>query len=110
VHDLTEGGGVSQEQRAAAGDRVARQLRVHGHVQGVYFRSSTRQQARRHDVTGWVRNADDGTVEAWLEGPADAVEAVETWICAGGPPSAVVDEVDVAPVEPAGFERFEIRR
>jgi acylphosphatase len=89
---------------------VARHLRVRGRVQGVYFRSATRQTARRHDVTGWVRNDDDGSVEAWLEGHAEAVEAVETWVAAGGPPAAEVVDVDVTPVDPAGFDRFDVRR
>jgi acylphosphatase len=89
---------------------VARHLRIHGRVQGVYFRSATRQTARRHDVAGWVRNDDDGSVEAWLEGAPEAVEAVETWVAAGGPPAAEVVDVDVTPVEPAGFDHFEVRR
>lgn len=92
-----------------AGRRVARRVVVHGRVQGVYFRSATRHTAHRHDVTGWVRNRPDGTVEAWLEGRPDDVEAVEAWIHAGGPPAAEVRTVDVSPVEPAGHDRFQVR-
>jgi acylphosphatase len=89
---------------------VARHLRVRGRVQGVYFRSATRQTARRFGVVGWVRNVADGSVEAWLEGPGDAVEAVEAWVHAGGPPAAEVDEVEVVTAAPAGHDRFEVRR
>jgi acylphosphatase len=85
-------------------------LVIHGRVQGVNFRSATRQTARRHGVTGWVRNRDDGAVEAWLEGDADALETVEAWIEAGGPPAGAVDRVDVETVAPEGHEGFEIRR
>jgi acylphosphatase len=101
---------------AAADDRddpapvVARHVRVHGRVQGVFFRSATRRTARRFGVAGWVRNDVDGTVEAWFEGPPDAVESVEAWVNAGGPPSADVADVEVAEVDPAGAEGFEIRR
>jgi acylphosphatase len=93
-----------------AADLVARYLRVQGRVQGVYFRSSTRQTARRFGVTGWVRNHEDGSVEAWLEGDGAAVEAVEAWVQTGGPPAAEVVDVEVRVVHPEGFDRFEVRR
>ncbi len=82
---------------------------VRGRVQGVYFRASTRQQAHRHGVTGWVRNRADGAVEAWLEGAPDAVEAVEVWIVTSGPPSAEVVSVDANDETPEGHSRFEVR-
>jgi acylphosphatase len=88
----------------------ARHLVVHGRVQGVNFRSATRQTARRHGVAGWVRNRDDGAVEVWLEGAADDLESVEAWVETGGPPAAEVDRVELTPVEPAGHEGFEVRR
>jgi acylphosphatase len=91
-------------------DLVARHLRVRGRVQGVYFRSSTRQTARRFGVTGWVRNREDGSVEAWFEGDGAAVEAVEAWVHTGGPPAAEVVDVEVRVVTPEGFDRFEVRR
>lgn len=75
----------------------------------MFFRASTREQARHHGVHGWVANRADGSVEAWLEGPTNAIDAVERWIRDGGPPRAAVDEVDAEDVEPAGHDRFEVR-
>lgn len=88
---------------------VARHLVVHGHVQGVFFRAGTREEAARHGVHGWVRNRPSGSVETWLEGPADAVELVESWIRSGGPPDADVTEVEGSDVVPGGHDRFEVR-
>ncbi len=95
--------------RGSGDPHVARRVVAHGRVQGVYFRSATRQLAYRHGVTGWVTNRPDGTVEVWLEGRADDVDAVEAWIHAGGPPAAEVRQVEVESVEPAGHGRFEVR-
>lgn len=86
---------------------IARRLSIHGRVQGVGFRYALAQQARAAAITGWVRNRADGTVEAFLQGPEDAVGAVEAW-AAKGPPSARVDRVvaDAAAVEACdGFEQ-----
>ena len=41
---------------------------VHGLVQGVWFRASTKDEADRLGVSGWVRNLSDGSVEAVFEG------------------------------------------
>lgn len=92
-----------------SGGTHVRHLRVRGRVQGVFFRASTERQAERRGVAGWVRNAPDGTLEVWLEGGRDDVEAVERWIRGGGPPAARVQAVDVLEAEPAGHERFEVR-
>lgn len=89
---------------------VARHLVVTGRVQGVFFRASTRDRARAAGVTGWVRNRPDGSVEAHLEGPSDAVQAVESWVRGGGPRGAVVDTVDAEDVAPAGAGEFTIAR
>lgn len=82
---------------------------VHGHVQGVFFRASTAEQADRRGVRGWVRNEADGTVRAHLEGDGDDVEAVIAWMRAGGPPRAVVDDLDVREVAAAGHTGFSSR-
>lgn len=87
---------------------VRRRAVVHGNVQGVFFRDSTRQCARQHGVNGWVRNRSDGAVEAVLEGPADAVDRVLRFFDSG-PPHAAVDRVEVHEEQPQGCSSFEIR-
>lgn len=67
---------------------------VSGTVQGVYFRQNTKDVATRHNVTGWVRNLQDGRVEAVLEGNEVDVNEVIEW-CHVGPQKAKVDDVNV---------------
>ena len=90
-------------------DRTRAHVYVSGHVQGVFYRATTRDTAREHAVDGWVRNLDDGRVEAVFEGPESAVEGMVEW-CHTGSPAAAVDDVDVAYEEPRGLDGFEIRR
>lgn len=87
---------------------VARRVVVHGRVQGVFFRDSTRREARSHGLAGWVRNCADGTVEAWFEGSADEVAAMVRW-CTEGPRHADVEGVDVSEVAPEGLAGFAVR-
>ena len=85
-------------------------LWVSGLVQGVYFRESTRQEADRWQVKGWVRNLHDGRVEALLEGPADAVDQLVAW-CRRGPERAKVEHVDERDEPATGeFRSFQVRR
>lgn len=77
---------------------IARRLVVTGRVQGVWFRQSTLQEARRLGVAGWVRNRPDGSVEAWAQGAPAAVDALVAF-CRTGPPNAEVTGVDVAEVD-----------
>lgn len=89
-------------------DVIARRVVVSGRVQGVFFRDSCQREASSRGVGGWVRNVDDGTVEAWFEGPAEAVSAMVEW-CSSGPPRAEVSDVDVSDVEPSGASGFDVR-
>jgi acylphosphatase len=73
---------------------VARRYLVHGRVQGVGFRFYVQDVALLEGVHGWVRNRHDGSVEAVIEGDAEAVERVELAL-RRGPPGARVDGVDV---------------
>jgi acylphosphatase len=83
---------------------------VQGLVQGVNFRHYTRETAVHHNVSGWVTNLPDGSVEGCLEGEAADVDAVIAW-CRIGPGWARVDEVAVRKEEVRGeFDGFEIRR
>lgn len=90
-------------------DVVARQVVVHGRVQGVFFRDSCLRQAVVNDVVGWVANEPDGSVSAHFEGAPDAVEKLVAW-CHRGPARAKVERVDVTPAEPVGATRFDVRR
>ncbi len=89
-------------------DRIRRRLVVHGKVQGVFFRHSTREAAGNEGVSGWAVNRADGAVEVVLEGPPRAVEAV-TEFCRLGPVAAQVDSVDESDETPEGLQGFEIR-
>jgi acylphosphatase len=81
---------------------------ISGQVQGVGFRFSTVNEAKRNGVTGWVRNLPDGRVEAVFEGSKDAVENMIQW-SNKGPSSAVVQNVAVDYQEPQGFSDFQTR-
>jgi acylphosphatase len=87
---------------------IRRRAIVHGFVHGVYFRDTTRQRARQHGVDGWVRNTEDGTVEAVFEGPADGVERMVDFM-REGPRGARVDRVEVLEEEPEGLRGFDVR-
>lgn len=66
---------------------------VSGRVQGVWFRASTRKEARRLGLRGWVRNLPDGRVEAVFEGEDERLRQMLDW-CHAGPPGAQVCQVD----------------
>lgn len=80
-------------------------LRIHGRVQGVWYRGWLVEQAAAHDVDGWVRNRADGTVEALVAGNESAVRALIE-CCNVGPKTARVTSVEVLPASeqpPSGF-------
>lgn len=87
--------------------------RVHGYVrglvQGVFYRASTRDQARRLGLVGWVRNLPDGRVEFVAEGRDEAIEDLVRW-CRQGPPGSMVDDVETSYGMPTGeFGDFSVR-
>jgi len=75
-------------------EQVRAHIIVDGRVQGVFFRATARDVARRLGVTGWVKNRWDGKVELVVEGEKKAVEKMLRW-CHKGPSGAVVTNVDV---------------
>lgn len=86
-------------------------LRIHGLVQGVSFRASARDEAMRLKLTGWVRNLDDGDVEALAEGTPDDVDRFIQW-CHQGPKHAEVESVTLSDGDTATgeFKGFEVVR
>ena len=89
-------------------ETIRRRLVVHGKVQGVFFRDSTREAARNEGVAGWATNCPDGSVEVVLEGTPDAVDSVSGYV-RRGPSSARVERVETHDERPEGLSGFEIR-
>ncbi len=81
---------------------------VHGEVQGVNFREETRKEAESAGVAGWVRNTDEGAVEAVFEGDDDAVEQMVEF-CRSGPSSADVEDVAETEEDAEELSGFEVR-
>jgi len=81
------------------GDNIRVHLRIEGRVQGVFFRTSTQEQASRLGLRGWVRNCPDGSVEVMAQGAKKSVEALVAW-CRQGPRGARVQGVLVEWEEP----------
>jgi acylphosphatase len=81
---------------------------VSGRVQGVFFRATTRDTAQEKGVDGWVKNLDDGRVEAVFEGDPKAVDAMVDF-CYSGSEMASVSTVEVEQEEPQGIDGFKIR-
>lgn len=84
--------------RAETSDRKVICLQILGKVQGVYYRASMVDAARRLQVTGWVRNRSDGSVEAMACGTQAQLERLTEW-ARRGPPAAMVAEVVIGPGE-----------
>jgi acylphosphatase len=87
---------------------VRKRVVVSGHVQGVFFRDSTRREAARRGVAGWVCNRRDGAVEAVFEGAAADVDALVAF-CSEGPRGADVVDVTARDEEAEGLSGFEVR-
>jgi len=83
-----------------------RQVTIRGRVQGVGYRAFVEHQARAHHLEGWVRNRSDGSVEALLAGPENAVSDMVA-LCRRGPVSARVDSVAE---QPANSDALNLRR
>ena len=70
-------------------------VNVSGRVQGVFFRASASDMARRQGLLGWVKNNHDGSVEALFQGEEHILERAIMW-CHEGPPSAMVTDVKIS--------------
>ena len=84
-------------------------VKISGRVQGVFFRSSCADRADGLGLSGWVRNASDGAVEAVFEGGDAEIEAMLAW-CRTGPPHANVERLEVSEEALTGAEGFRIVR
>ena len=78
-------------------------LFISGRVQGVWYRASMSNEGAKFGLNGWVRNLDDGRVEAVVEGMENDVEKIIAW-CHKGPPMARVDDVEAKDETPTGKE------
>jgi acylphosphatase len=87
---------------------VALHVRVTGLVQGVFFRAWARDEAQALGVSGWIRNCSDGSVEALLEGEAEAIEELIA-LLREGPPGAQVEDVEIEEADREGLSSFEVR-
>ena len=76
----------------------AYRVQIEGRVQGICFRHYTQQEANRLDISGWVRNCEDGSVEALICGNDNQLNAMLTWL-RHGPSSARVSATRVEPAE-----------
>jgi acylphosphatase len=83
-------------------------VRIRGRVQGVFFRAEAQERAESLGIAGWIRNAEDGSVEAAFEGDEERVRSLVDW-CRRGPAGAKVDDVEVEPEEPSGETGFRVR-
>lgn len=103
--------GLQAAPRAATGSydglMIRRRVRVHGLVQGVFFRYECSREAEARGVGGWVRNLPDGSVEAVFEGSEPAVEAMTAW-AGHGPSGARVRKVEESEEPTEGLRDFRI--
>lgn len=87
---------------------------VSGHVQGVFYRASACDEARRLGLRGWTRNLEDGRVECMACGTPHAIEQFGAWL-RQGPPAAKVSHVEELSMTDTALLQslplpFEIRR
>lgn len=80
-----------------------------GTVQGIFFRNFIKEQADKLKVNGYVRNKEDGSVEAWFEGNSENVNKMVE-LCKKGPKHAMINKLDVADENFQGRKEFKIIR
>jgi acylphosphatase len=84
-------------------------ITVRGHVQGVWFRYYTQQEAKRLDIGGWVRNRPDGSVEALICGNESQLARMQTWLTHGPERARVTHCESMGEKENESFSGFTIR-
>ena len=86
-----------------------RRIQVTGHVQGVFFRNSAKEQAEHLSLAGFAQNEPDGSVLVVIEGEPEQLDRFVAW-CGEGPPDAEVADVQVTDEPAEGLSGFEVRR
>ncbi|HVF12771.1 MAG TPA: acylphosphatase [Actinomycetota bacterium] len=89
-------------------DKVRAHVWLTGRVQGVFFRQEAYERAVKNQITGWIKNLDDGRVEVVLEGAGVPVRAMMGWLHIG-PPQARVEDVTVEWEEVVGEVGFRVK-
>lgn len=84
-------------------------VHVFGRVQGVFFRASAKDVARRLSLRGYVRNEPDGSVYIEVEGEEGELSGFVDW-CRMGPPQAQVTELKIQEGTVQNLGDFDIRR
>lgn len=87
--------------------KICMHFYVSGHVQGVWFRAATQEQAKKLEVTGWARNLPDGRVEVLACGEKEKIVLLHQWLKVG-PPLARVDDVTYEERPWEEYSRFAI--
>ena len=85
--------------------RECRRVLVTGRVQGVWFRGSTQQQAKKLEITGWAKNLPDGRVEVLMCGESTSLDSLQQWL-KKGPPLARVDDLSIHEEPEQEFSEF----
>ena len=84
-------------------------LIIEGKVQGVFFRASTKDEADRLGITGWVKNTFDGNVEIMASGRKNLIAQFTEW-CKHGPRRALVTNISITEKDEIEFEEFSVLR
>lgn len=84
-------------------------LTIKGKVQGVFFRATAKKIAEKLNIRGWIKNTDEGNVEAMISGDEKQIEEFIKW-CGQGPEKAKVEDVIVTPEKEITFIDFEVIR
>jgi acylphosphatase len=89
-------------------NRLHKNIKISGQVQGVAFRYYANRMASLYDVKGFIRNLTNGDVYLEIEGTSEQLEPFIQW-CHHGPPRARVSYIEVEDSEFIGFNEFEVR-
>ena len=87
--------------------KKAVRLYIKGTVQGVFFRAFVKDSAEKNNVSGFIRNLDDGRIEVFLEGEIDNVDKVVE-ACMNGPKHSQIEDVEIKPEKVQEFKEFKI--